>query len=252
MKRLAVFASGRGSNFQAIADHVELGILKNIEASLLLTNDIHAQAIGIAKERAIPHVAIEGVYGKKFQSKQQKERARKEFDERALEALLQHKIDFVALAGFMQVLGSTIIAAYNYRIMNIHPALDLVRFGGHGMFGDRVHAAVLQAGEKESGCTVHYVDESVDGGPIIVQSAIHVEPSDTPESLAARILIREHQTYPKALQLHEDGRVSVRNGQAVVDLGGGWEERWNIRQEAYAERQVDRNLMEERLPESQV
>ena len=237
MKHLAVFASGRGSNFRAIADHARLGVLEDVQVSLLVTNAPKAPAIDIATEHLIPSVFVEGVFGRKFASGSEREKARKEFDERAIEVLKQHRIDLVALAGFMQVLGPTIVRAFRFRIMNIHPAKDLVRFGGPGMFGERVHEAVLQAGEKESACTVHYVDESVDGGSIIVQSTVPVKVGDTAESLAERILVQEHRTYSKAIQLHADGRIAVRDGKAMVDWSGGWEERWNRRQEAFIQYQ---------------
>jgi phosphoribosylglycinamide formyltransferase-1 len=247
MKRLAVFASGRGSNFRAIVDHARLGVLENVEVGLLLTNDANAPAVNAARENSIPSAFIEGVFGRKFASKQEKEKARDKFDERAIELLTQRRIDLVALAGFMQVLGPTMVQAYRFGIMNIHPAKDLVRFGGPGMYGERVHAAVLQSGEKESGCIVHYVDESVDGGPAIVQSTVLIEPGDTPESLAHRILIHEHRTYSKAIQLHVDERITVRKSKAVIDWGGGWEENWNRRQEAFIQYQGEHPLKQERL-----
>ena len=251
MKRLAVFASGRGSNFKAILDHARLGVLVNVHVTLLVSNDAKAPVIQIAREHCVPHVILEGVFGRKFASKQEKDVVRSEFDERGVETLVEHGIDLVALAGFMQVLGPKIVQAYRYRILNIHPAKDLAKFGGHGMFGERVHAAVLQAGEKESGCTVHLVDESVDGGPVILQSTVPTKPGDTPESLAERILIEEHRTYSKAIQLHVDERIIVHKGKAVVDWSGGWEERWNQRQEAFIQHQT-RALNQERLrlPES--
>ncbi len=239
MKHVAVFASGRGSNFRAIANHARLGVFENVQVGLLVTNDAKAPAIRIAKEHSIPHILIEGVYGRKFAGKDEREKARNQFDEHAVEALKQHRIDLVALAGFMQVLGPTIVRAFKFRIMNIHPAKDLVRFGGPGMFGERVHAAVLRAVEKESGCTVHYVDESVDGGPIVLQSTVPIEPGDTPEFLAERILIQEHRTYSKAIQLHADGRIIVRDGRVLVDWSGGWEERWNRRQEPFIQHQSE-------------
>lgn len=163
MKHLAVFASGRGSNFRAIVDHVRLSVLENVEVNLLVTNYSKAPAVDIARENSISSAFMEGVYGRKFANKQEREKVRDKFDERALELLKQHGIDLVALAGFMQVLGPTLVRACRVSIMNIHPALDLVKFGGRGMFGARVHAAVLRSGEEDSGCTVHYVDESVDG-----------------------------------------------------------------------------------------
>jgi phosphoribosylglycinamide formyltransferase-1 len=249
MTRLAVFASGRGSNFRAIADHVRLGVLRNVELSLLVTNESIVPAIQIAKEIAVPHVTVEGVYGKKFASKQDRENARNTFDQRVCEVLGQYQIDLVALAGFMQVLGRTIVDAYMYRIMNIHPAKNLVRFGGRGMFGERVHAAVIEAGEKESGCSMHYVDESVDGGPIILQSTVPVKADDTPESLAARILVQEHRTYSKAIQLHADNRITIHGGGALIDWSGGWEDEWNRRQEAFIQYQTQQASNQEELLE---
>jgi len=250
MKRLVVFASGRGSNFRAIVDHARLGVLENVEVSLLVTNDANAPAVNIARENSVPFAFIEGVFGRKFASKQDREKARDKFDDQAAELLKQHRIDLVALAGFMQVLGPTMVQAYRFGIMNIHPAKDLVRFGGPGMYGERVHAAVLRSGEKESGCTVHYVDESVDGGPAILQSLVPVELDDTPESLAHRILVHEHRTYSKAIQLHVDGRITVTNSKAVIDWGGGWEEKWNRRQEALIQYQAEQALKQKRLLES--
>jgi formyltetrahydrofolate-dependent phosphoribosylglycinamide formyltransferase len=249
MKRLAVFASGRGSNFKAILDHARLGVLENVHVGLLVSNDAKASVIQIARDYSIPHTILEGVFGRRFSSKLEKEVARSEFDERAVETLVEHGIDLVALAGFMQVLGPRIVRAYRYRIMNIHPAKDLAKFGGRGMFGERVHAAVLQAREKESGCTVHFVDESVDGGPVILQNTVPTLPGDTPESLAGRILIQEHRTYSKAIQLHVDERIIVHDGKAFVDWSGGWEEHWNRRQEAFIQHQT-RTLNQDRLLES--
>ncbi len=250
MRRLAVFASGRGSNFRAILDHARFGVFEDVEVSLLVTNDANAPTVAFARENSIPWLFIEGVIGRKFATKQDKEKARNEFDEHAVEILKRHQIDVIALAGFMQVLGPTMTRAFRYRIMNIHPAKDLVRFGGKGMFGERVHAAVLSSGQKESGCTIHYVDESIDGGPIILQSTVPVEPADTPETLARRILVQEHRTYSKAIQLHVDERITVRNGKVLIDWSGDWEERWNRRQEAFIEYQAEQALNKERLLQS--
>jgi phosphoribosylglycinamide formyltransferase-1 len=238
MRRLAVFASGRGSNFRAIVDHAKMHVLKNVEVCLLITSDVNAPVVASAKENNIPVTSLEGVQGKKFSTKQEREIMRNKFDEQALEILQQNRIDLVALAGFMQVLSKTLIDAYKYRIMNIHPAKNLMKFGGRGMFGERVHEAVLRSGEKESGCTVHYVDESIDGGPIILQTMVPIEPTDTPESLAHKILIQEHRTYPKAIQLHVDERIKIKDGKTLIDWNGGWEENWNRKQEALIKHQL--------------
>jgi formyltetrahydrofolate-dependent phosphoribosylglycinamide formyltransferase len=238
MKRLAVFASGRGTNFRAIVDHTTMDILRGVEVRLLVTNIPGTAAAHFANERSIPVSLIEGVYGRKFANRQDLEKARNEFDETALKILTQNRIDLVALAGFMQVLGPRIVNAYRFRIMNIHPAKDLSRFGGRGMFGERVHTAVLRAGERESGCTIHYVDDRVDGGPIIIQSTVPIAADDTPDTLAHRILIHEHRTYSKAIQLHVDGRIKLEGQKVSVDWSGNWEERWNQRQETFIRQQT--------------
>jgi len=238
LTRLAVFASGRGSNFRAIVDHVKMGILQNVQLSLLVTNDASAPAVAFAKENSIPYVFIQGITGRKFTSKNDREKARNEFDKQAVNLLNQYGVDLVALAGFMQVLSPVLVEGYRWRIMNIHPAKDLVRFGGRGMFGERVHAAVIQAAEKESGCTIHYVDNSVDGGPIIIQSLVPVESTDTPDSLGHRILVQEHRTYAKAIQLHADGRISIVDRKVLIDWSGDWEEQWNRKQEPFVRKQL--------------
>lgn len=250
MRRLAVFASGRGSNFQAMVDQTRMGILQNVQVSLLVTNVLDAPVADFARENSVPVSFIQGIYGRKFADNRERKRARDQFDQKALEILSQNRIDLVALAGFMQVLGPDLVQAYRMRIMNIHPAKDLVRFGGNGMFGERVHAAVLRVGEKESGCTVHYVDHTVDGGPIILQSTVPVDPMDTPESLAHRILIYEHRTYPKAIQLHIDGRIRVEDGKLSIDWSNDWEQQWNQRQEAFIRLQAEQSQNQERLLQS--
>jgi phosphoribosylglycinamide formyltransferase-1 len=242
MKRLAIFASGRGSNFRAIVEHARLGVLENVTVSLLITNDTTAPVLDLAKGVSVPSISIEGIQNRRFNSKQEREDARNKFDRESASILKDNRIDVVALAGFMQVLSQPILQEYRYGIMNIHPALDLTRFGGRGMYGDRVHAAVLQASENKSGCTVHYVDESVDGGPIILQTSIPVEPGDTPHTLAQRVLIQEHRTYSKAIQLHVDERIHVHDRKVTIDWSEDWEARWKERQRAfikYQEMQVE-------------
>ena len=239
MKKLAVFASGRGSNFKAIIDHVRMRILENVSLSLLLSNDMNAPALNLAKEHSIPSVFINGIQDRKFLSKQDREEARNEFDAKSARVLKDHRIDVIALAGFMQVVGRPILQDYTDKIMNIHPALDLIRFGGRGMYGDRVHAAVLRAGETTSGCTVHYVDDSVDGGPTILQTSVPVEHDDTPDTLAHRVLIQEHRTYSKAIQLHVDGRIHIDSGKTVIDWSNDWEAKWQEKENEYVRYQTE-------------
>jgi phosphoribosylglycinamide formyltransferase-1 len=237
MKKLAVFASGRGSNFRAIVEHVRMRVLENVDVKLLVTNNPSAPAVTFAEENLIPCEFIQGLTGKSFATKADRESARNAFDEQAFEILNQHGIDLVALAGFMQILGPKLIDVFRMRIMNIHPAKNMARFGGRGMVGRHVHIAVIQARETESGCTIHYVDNSVDSGPVVLQSLVPVAPTDTPEKLEHRILLQEHRTYSKAIQLHVDERLSVANNRVLIDWSGSWEQNWNRRQEPFVRKQ---------------
>lgn len=121
-----------------------------------------------------------------------------DYDRMLLDALKEHRVDLVCLAGYLRLLPNNVIHAYPHRVLNIHPAL-LPKFGGQGMYGMRVHEAVLAAGEQESGCTVHLVNEHYDEGPILYQLRCAVAPDDTPESLAARVLELEHEAYIVAI-----------------------------------------------------
>lgn len=123
--------------------------------------------------------------------------------------------DLICLAGYMRLLPECVVKAYPNRIMNIHPAL-LPQFGGKGMYGLRVHEAVLQSGAKETGCTVHFVDEHYDTGPIILQRAIPVLEGDTPETLAERLLPVEHATYVEAIRLFAEGRLKVEGNRVRI------------------------------------
>lgn len=125
-----------------------------------------------------------------------------------LGVLAENKIDLLCLAGYMRILPSNVVRAYRWRIMNIHPAL-IPMFCGKGMYGEHVHRAALDYGVKVSGCTVHFVDEEYDTGPIILQKVVPVEEGDTPETLAARVLVQEHKAYPEAIQLFAEGRLSI-------------------------------------------
>ena len=239
---LGVLASGRGSDFQSIVDHIRLGILQNIEAGLLISNNSKAYAIERAQCNGIPSLYIDGLSGKKFPTPEEKERERETFDRKVVKALRDHKVDLVALAGFMQILSPYFIDEYPMQIMNIHPAKDIQTYGGVGMYGHRVHEAVLKAQEKESGCTVHYVTNDVDGGPVILQQPVPVKPNDTPGTLSERILIFEHRIYSKAIQLHVDGRLKIDGRSVTVDYDGNWEEMWEDREKVYIRFQTEELL----------
>ena len=204
--RIAVLVSGhgRGSNMQALIDGCRDGRIQGNVVVVIGTRR-GAPALERASLAGIPTLVIspcdaggEAEYGK-----------------RLLRALRRYKVDLVCLAGYMRLLPKEVVEAYRWRIMNIHPAL-LPRFGGKGMYGERVHEAVLSTGQIESGCTVHCVDDEYDHGPVILQTRVPVLPGDTPDTLAARVLPEEHKTYVKAVALFSEGRLRIKNGTVRI------------------------------------
>ena len=200
LTRVAVLASGGGSNLQALLDYLdERGGSRRADVALVVSNKPGAGAIARARTRGIPTAIVSG----------------KAADAAPLEALLdQHRIDLVVLAGYLRLVPPAITRRLRGRIMNVHPAL-LPAFGGPGMYGERVHEAVLARGARISGPTVHFVDEQYDHGAIIAQWPVPVFDEDTPQSLAARVLRVEHVLYPRVIDavaaeeiaLDDDGTV---------------------------------------------
>lgn len=188
VKNIVVFASGSGTNFQAIIDAVESG---EIDARItgLVAGGERIGAVRRAEKAGIPFRVIttsdipDG----------------KTFADELLHQLKQWRPDLIVLAGYLKQIPADVIKAYPSGIVNIHPSL-LPKFGGKGFYGILVHRAVLEADEKESGCTVHLVDEEYDRGPILAQQRVPVLPDDTPESLAERIRREEHKLYPRVIQ----------------------------------------------------
>ena len=183
--RLAVLASGRGSNLQAIIDHFDnLARERVAKVVLVASNRTDSPALIRAATASIDiahfNAADDGT--------------------ELLDLLKKHRIDLVVLAGYLKRIPSRVIREYSGRMMNIHPAL-LPAFGGEGMYGARVHEAVIASGATETGVTVHLVDDEYDRGPIIAQWRIPVEPAETAERLAARVLNVEHVVYPRAVEM---------------------------------------------------
>lgn len=189
MLRIAVLVSGGGTNLQAVIDGIEDGSIRDAKIVLVISGNPEAFAL----ERARRH-QIKAVVVSKADYPDGEERTKA-----ILTALDEAKTDLVILAGYMSILDPGIIEAYRERIINIHPSL-IPKFCGAGFYGKRVHEAVLAAGEKESGATVHYVDEGVDTGPIIIQEKVPVIAGDTAETLAARVLETEHKILRKAVE----------------------------------------------------
>ena len=212
MKRLAILLSGRGSNFAAIHEAVRSGA---VDARIVAVISNRTGVPGIARAREWGYEAFE-IDHKTFPTRQEHEDA-------VLRVLREKSVDLIALAGYMRTLTGRFVDAYPNRIVNIHPSL-LPAFPGVD-----AQAQAIAAGVKVSGCTVHLVDESLDGGPVLVQRAVRVEQDDTAESLAARILVEEHQAYVEALQLlcTRDFRVEGRRvvftpgdfGSRIADRG---------------------------------
>ena len=181
-RRLAVFVSGRGSNFRAIQEAIESGRLP-AKVVLVVTHDPSCGA---------------AAYGRELDLEVLRYPAPGTGPADLVDALGAARIDYALLAGYLKRVPEEVVRAYRRRILNIHPAL-LPNYGGPGFYGRRVHEAVLASGDASSGPSVHFVDEEYDHGPILAQATVPVLAGDTPESLAARVLVEEHQLYPAAV-----------------------------------------------------
>jgi phosphoribosylglycinamide formyltransferase-1 len=182
MKRLGVLLSGRGSNFLAIANAIRLEIIKDVEIAVVLSNKEDAPGLAVAREMGLLALAIPSA-GK----------TRAEHDAAMISELKANNVDLVCLAGYMRIISPEFVAAFPDRILNVHPSL-LPSFPGL-----EAQTQALEFGAKVAGCTVHFVDEKVDHGVIILQRAVPVEDDDTAETLSARILEQEHLAYPEAI-----------------------------------------------------
>lgn len=203
--KIAVFASGRGSNFEAILKAIQEGRIRNAGIVCVVSNNSGAGALETARANGIPAHHISRM---QFESDA-------DFDSHLLDTLDRHGANFVVLAGYMKMVNPAVVSRFRNRILNIHPAL-LPDFGGTGMYGERVHAAVIGSGAKLSGATVHVVDEAYDHGAIVLQRTVPVSPADTPETLARRVLAVEHELYPEAIRLFAEGRVTISGNQASI------------------------------------
>ena len=199
MINIGVLASGRGTNLQAIIEAVEEGRIEG-EISIVVSDNSDAYALKRAKQH---NIETQYINFRSFKN-------REDYDKKVVECLKEKKIDLVALAGYMRILSSYFIKAYKNKIMNIHPAL-LPSFPG-------LHAQkqAVEHGVKVSGCSVHFVDEGMDSGPIILQKAVEVSDNDTEESLAEKILKEEHQVYPRAIQLFSEGRLVIKGRKVFI------------------------------------
>jgi len=198
--KIAVLVSGRGSNLQAIIESIEKGYIRNAAIHVVISNKADAYALERARNQGISAVFLDP-----------KNYDRAGYDRAILNVLKQYDTDLLLLAGYFRLLGSEIIEAYRNRVLNIHPSL-LPAFKG-------LHAQkqAFEYGVKVAGCTVHFVDEGLDSGPIIIQRCVPVLPEDTEETLTERILEQEHLIYPEAVRLFVEGKLKIE-GRNVIFL----------------------------------
>lgn len=199
-----MFASGRGSNARAILEHIDRG---RIDARIrcIISNKEDAGIFALAEERNIPKKYLNPA---EFESEDT-------YADAVTSILDAYGVGLIVLAGYLRKIPATVISRYQNRIMNIHPAL-LPAFGGKGMYGMRVHQAVIDYGVKLTGVTVHFVDEEYDHGPIILQKAVPVLDNDTAESLAERVLEVEHHVYSEAIALYAEERIMVKGRRVYI------------------------------------
>jgi phosphoribosylglycinamide formyltransferase-1 len=198
-KRIGVLLSGRGSNFEALADSVAAGRIPDAEISIVISNREGAEGVARAQARGIPVRVIPS-----------KGLEREAYDRMVVAALDDGRVNLVCLAGFMRLLSPYFVAAFSNRILNIHPSL-LPAFPGL-----EAQRQALEYGVKFSGCTVHFVDENLDAGPIVAQAIVPVLDDDTPDTLVARILAEEHRIYTEAVRLVLSGRYRVAARRVIA------------------------------------
>jgi phosphoribosylglycinamide formyltransferase-1 len=198
-KRIGVLLSGRGSNFEALADSITAGRIPNAEIAIVISNREGTPGLDRAKSRNIPARAIPS-----------KGLERETYDRQVVAVLQENKVDLVCLAGYMRLLSPYFVAAFPNAILNIHPSL-LPSFPGL-----ESQRQALEYGVKFAGCTVHFVDENLDAGPIVLQSVVPVKDDDTEDTLSARILQEEHRIYSEAVRIVLEGRYKIA-GRRVLD-----------------------------------
>ena len=203
-KRIGVLLSGRGSNFEALAESVAAGRIPNAEIALVVSNREDAPGIERARKRGIEARVIPS-----------KGLEREAYDKLVAAALKEKKVDLVCLAGYMRLLSPYFVAAFPNRILNIHPSL-LPAFPGL-----EAQRQALEHGAKISGCTVHFVDENLDAGPIVLQAPVPIEDGDTVETLSDRILREEHRIYSEAVRIVLEGRYRIENRRVLITPSEG-------------------------------
>lgn len=200
MFKIGVLASTKGTDLQAIIDEIANGTMPGIEIAIVLSNKEDAYALERARLQEVKAFFVDP----KDESGNPK--SRQEYDQELAGILKYHDVDLVCLIGYMRILSPEFIREFPNKIINVHPAL-MPKFSGPGFYGQNVHQAVLDAGEKETGCTIHIVDEGVDTGQIIAQEKVTITPEDTPETLKEKVQALEKKLYPEVIRRFAAGKV---------------------------------------------
>ena len=196
MYKIAVLASTNGTDLQAIIDEMKAGKMEGIELSVVIGNKKSAYALQRAKEQGYETVFVDP-----------KGKTREEFDKEMAVILKEKDVDLICLIGYMRILSPWFAREFEGKIINVHPAINMQKYVGPGAMNLNVHQAVIENGEKESGCTIHYVTEGVDEGPIIAQADVVVEEGETPKSLKEKVQAQEKLLYPEVIRRFARGEV---------------------------------------------
>lgn len=196
MFKIAVLASTRGTDLQAIIDEIKAGAL-DVELSVVISNKKDCYALQRAREHGYEAVFIDP-----------KDKSREAFDLEIAKILEEKQVDLIVLVGYMRILSPAFVQKFKNRVINVHPAL-IPAFCGPDFFGSNVHQAVLDSGVEITGCTIHIVDEGCDTGPILLQKTVAVTPDDTPDSLKQKVQALEKKWYPEVIRWFKDGKISV-------------------------------------------
>ena len=195
MYKIGVLASTKGTDLQAIIDEMKAGKMPGIELAVVAGNKRDAYALQRAREAGYKAIFVDP-----------KGKTREQYDLELARVLKKHKVQLVVLIGYMRILSHAFVRQFPRRIINVHPAL-MPKFCGAGYFGANVHEAVLKAGERETGCTIHFVDEGVDTGEIIVQKKVAIEAGDTSDTLKNKVQALEKKWYPEVIRRFADGKI---------------------------------------------
>jgi phosphoribosylglycinamide formyltransferase-1 len=205
LTQIAVFASGRGSNFRAIVKKIQEGFL-TCQIAVLISDNSKAGALEFAERNDISTYVV----------KPRESPTPESFGKRLIDILTEHQVDYILLAGYLKKIPDNVIDRFENQIINIHPAL-LPAFGGKGMYGIHVHEAVFDSGMQVSGVTVHFVNKEYDAGPILLQRSVDIRKCQSAEEIAEKVLEMEHQVYPQAVKILLEKDIQIRGKKVIFN-----------------------------------